>query len=606
MNSLRSPTTPHPAHLGLALIAVALPMLLATSTSPVSTFFNQWLAAWGMGTWLLLAGSPGATPVAGFTRSGLARLGQPQRAAMWMLLGLGLLSLAQVLTPAPLGQRLVPLACLLLAAVLLATSALAAQAGDDRSLVEPLMWALLVAGGLSVLVGLVQVFVPRLADGLLIAWPTTPGRAIGNMRQPNQLSTLLMWACAAAIWLAVRRRWPLVLLGTLLAALVFGVVLTASRTGTVGVLLLALWGAIDRRLPGRVRLLMLAMLPLYALGWWGLELWSAHTGDTFYGDDQIRKTLHGDASSSRGKIWSNTLAMIAAHPWFGVGAGAFNFVWSMTPFPDRPVAFFDHSHNLPMQLAVESGLPLAVAVLGCAGWALWKGRRGLVCADLPAARGARTALFMLVVVSVHSLLEYPLWYVYFLLPTALLAGWYAGLAAGDGAAPASERPVAGHRAPPVLAAVGLAVIVGSLWALYQYWTVTVVFEPQMEWGARTSLEHRISRAQRSVLFGQHADYARVTMAEHPEQVIDQFERPLFHLLDTRLMTAYARALAARGDLERARHVAARLREFRNPAARAFFEPCDDPALEPRPFQCGPDPALPAAALWPAAAAAGSR
>ena len=44
----------------------------------------------------------------------------------------------------------------------------------------------------------------------------------------------------------------------------------------------------------------------------------------------------------------------------------------MTPFPGRPVAFFDHSYNLPLQLAVESGLPLAGAVLAGVAWAGWR------------------------------------------------------------------------------------------------------------------------------------------------------------------------------------------------------------------------------------------
>lgn len=91
-------------------------------------------------------------------------------------------------------------------------------------------------------IGAVQVFAPELADGRWVAFATTPGRAIGNMRQPSQLSTLLLWAAAAAVWLSLRERRPIVPLALVLAALVFGVAMTASRTGLVGVVLLALWG----------------------------------------------------------------------------------------------------------------------------------------------------------------------------------------------------------------------------------------------------------------------------------------------------------------------------------------------------------------------------
>jgi len=137
--------------------------------------------------------------------------------------------------------------------------------------------------------------------------------------------------------------------------------------------------------------------------------------------------------------------------------------------------------------------------------------------------------------------------------------------------------------------------------------VAVIFEPDVSIGIPEALPQRIARGQRSILFGHHADYAEVTMAPQPEQVFDAFRRPLHHLLDTRLMTAYARALAARGDVERSRHVAARLREFRNPASDAFFAPCQAAALPASgaaavaasvPFQCEPDPRWPAEAMHP--------
>ncbi|ACB32764.1 O-antigen polymerase [Leptothrix cholodnii SP-6] len=585
-----------------ALSAVALPMLLAPTVSPTSTFFNQLCAFAGMALWLgLWVGR--ATPVPIRRMPGALR---------GLLLLLVMLIVAQGLTEAPFGQRLMPIATLSLGAALALAAGLSAQSGRDDALWSGLLVALLAAGLLSVGISLLQVFAPTWTDGVWVAMPTTPGRAIGNMRQPNQLSTLLLWACAAAVWLSQRHRWFLRELAAVLVLLVLADVLTASRTGMVGVLMLAGWGAIDRRLPGRVRLLLLAMLAVYALGWWGMEQWSASTGQFFYGDDQIKKTLHGDPSSSRGRIWANTLALIAQHPWTGVGPGAFNFVWSMTPFPDRPVAFFDHSHNLLLQLAVDSGLPFAAAVLALALWVAWRSRAAFTQADDLRAGGARCAAFMLALVLVHSLLEYPLWYAYFLLPTALMAGWMTGLVPPPASADRVGELDAGWRRPPTLArsVCGLVSALGMLasgWAAHQYYTVAVIFEPDVSIGIPEALPQRIARGQRSILFGHHADYAEVTMAPQPEQVFDAFRRPLHHLLDTRLMTAYARALAARGDVERSRHVAARLREFRNPASDAFFAPCQAAALPASgaaavaasvPFQCEPDPRWPAEAMHP--------
>ncbi|MFM2347836.1 MAG: hypothetical protein RL654_2589 [Pseudomonadota bacterium] len=580
------------AFLPLALLAVALPFLIAGSAPPTSTYFNQALAFGGCGLWLMvwaLGTRPGTAGSSAATR--------------W-LLGVGvLLLLATALSSAPWGQRLAPLGCLLLGGALMHAVARSCRDGQGSDWTLPLMCALLTAGLLSVVIGAVQVFAPELADGRWVAFATTPGRAIGNMRQPNQLSTLLLWAAAAAVWLSLRERRPIVQLALVLAALVFGVAMTASRTGLVGVVLLALWGLLDRRLPAPVRGLLLAMLPFYALCWIGLEQWLASHGVMFYGDDQLKKTLHGDASSSRGRIWANTWALVQAHPWTGVGVGAFNFVWSMTPFPGRPVAFFDHSHNLPLQLAVESGLPLAGAVLAGVAWGGWRARRALVDADEDRARDARTALFMLVMVGVHSLLEYPLWYVYFLLPAMMLAGWLTGSVPASGASATSREVAPGWRlrlGPWLWSVTGALALVASVWSTVEYWTVSVIFEPELSFGQAEPLSARIERGRRSVLWGHHADYARATMARTPEEVFDAFDRPLHHLADTRLMMAYARALEGRGETARAAHVAARLREFRNPASADFFSVCDAPGSDrrPTPFQCLPDPALPAALMRP--------
>jgi hypothetical protein len=59
------------------------------------------------------------------------------------------------------------------------------------------------------------------------------------------------------------------------------------------------------------------------------------------------------------------------------------------------------------------------------------------------------------------------------------------------------------------------------------------------------------------------------------------------MLDVHLMIAWSQALAAQGDLDKARWLAARIREFRNPGADEYFAPCKDPMQAARAFQCQP-------------------
>jgi hypothetical protein len=55
-----------------------------------------------------------------------------------------------------------------------------------------------VAGVLNLGIGLVQVFAPDWPDGDWIAASGIVGRAVGNLRQPNHLSSLLLWSAIAA------------------------------------------------------------------------------------------------------------------------------------------------------------------------------------------------------------------------------------------------------------------------------------------------------------------------------------------------------------------------------------------------------------------------
>jgi hypothetical protein len=50
------------------------------------------------------------------------------------------------------------------------------------------------------------------------------------------------------------------------------------------------------------------------------------------------------------------------------------------------------------------------------------------------------------------------------------------------------------------------------------------------------------------------------------------------------MMAWAKAYAEQGDLQRAEHLAARLREFKNEDSKPFFAACAEPQSSP-PFQC---------------------
>jgi O-antigen ligase len=609
----------------LACMAVAGPALLAVNVSPSATFLNQAVAFFGWG--LLVATL--AWALRGSAVGGGAALHRPWHAGLggaWpaarnslsggagaLALALLLLIAAALLPPLRSGQPWAlasSVAGSLAAALVVAWAGAAARgAGLLRPAFGALCIGLVAAGVASSLVGLVQVFAPQWADGQWIAGSSIEGRAVGNLRQPNHLASLLLWGIVAVVWLADQRRLRRPVAAALALLMMFVVVLTASRTGMLGAVMLALWGLLDRRLSRPARVLLVAMPLVYAAGWWGMNWWAQVAQHAFAGDGRLR--TGSDISSSRFGIWTNTLSLIAMRPWAGVGVGEFNLAWTLTPFPGRPIAFFDHTHNLPLQLAVELGLPLALLVMGLlcrALWCAWRATRTpagpLAEAALAETSALRAALVLVLMMAVHSLLEYPLWYAYFLLPTAFALG--LGAARGPGQAAASAAvAVAVDAAPPAattapaagtgsraLLLAGLLLTAGAAAAVIDYRSVSIIFEPPAN---AAPLPERIAAGQRSWFFSHHADYAAATTAERPSEAMAAFAGASHYLLDARLMQAWARGFGEAGDVDRARHLAQRLKEFRHADAASFFAPCAaarSPAAAPAsapaealPFQC---------------------
>jgi O-antigen ligase len=543
----------------------------------------SFLLPWGMPPFTAFAQLCSAVLVWGIAMTGFsAARQQAVGAPLWAALGVvGVLAVA-----AALQQRWVGVACLGAAA---ACVAFGARAADGARWATVLLWAFVAAAAISVLFGAVQVFQPAWTDNRWIAPIYTAGRAAGNLRQPNQLAMLLMLGVVAGMVLSAPRGdnkrtttpgpW---LLAAWLGA---GIALTGSRTGLLGLAAIALWCLADRGLARAVRwhgaAALAGCLLAMAAMWWAQQMGVG----TFHLENQIQSG--GDLTSSRLGVLANALQMMADHPWTGVGWGNFNFVWTLTPFANRSGAFFDHTHNLLLNLLVELGIPLALLVMGAMVWVLWASRRAWMHPDAQSRMLARGTLMMLVLLGLHSMLEYPLWYSYFLLPAAFLLGLFIRFGA-EARGPSDTMHALVSKWPTLaLKTAGVAIVFGSLYAAWDYSRVWQIYTPFAQ-GLRKPLEQRIAEARHSVLFGHYADYGAITGTDKPEQAFDAFRRPMRFLIETRVMVAYAKALYARGEVNKARYVAQRLLEFRHshPESKQFFAPCEvQPAPTPLPFQC---------------------
>ncbi|MEY4428902.1 MAG: hypothetical protein RLZZ182_1591 [Pseudomonadota bacterium] len=572
------------------LAAALLPTLLAPSDPPMITFYNQVLsvAGWGACVWAIGRVARAQGPAQTALRSpGLAAL------TVALLVCMAAVGVSMVWRGLAEGLGLMAIGSMACAQALLHTMFRTAQERGAATVMDLLARALVCTVAVAVLLSFIQVFLPSWPDGHVLAIPTMAGRAVANLRQPNHLATMLVMGSMAVIWVARRGQCSVAAATTLVALAMGAVVMTASRTGMVGSALLLVWALRDRRMPGALRLAA-ASAPLWYAAWWAFMYWWSHSADGHAFAAAARLGDGSDISSSRFAIWANVLQLIQAHPWFGVGWGEFNVAWSFTAFPGRPTAFFDHTHNIVLQWAVELGLPLATLVVACTGlafWTLWGQWRPPAAGDDEAAERHSLVCLSAALVAMaglHSLLEYPLWYAYFMLPTA--AAWGLGLAAVAGA-PMQEAVASDEVTPASTARVasrdwrvvaGAAMGLGAVWCALDYQWAVNVYAPRY---GHASLDQRVESARNRLWFGYQADYAHVNgpdLDETPRPVQD-FSRTLHNIVDTRLMVAYARALYEVGEVDKARHVVARLREFKPPRTLAFLKPC----LQPEPGQALP-------------------
>lgn len=365
----------------------------------------------------LMAGSPSA-------RQRIR--GLPLRA--WMPLSLLLVPLLQMLPIIPSArQTLGPERALwcLLPGLALYISALTLNARQQRRL----LGLVLVLALLALVVGLMQVAAGQ-DSALYFYGNTNRGSAVGFFANRNHLAALLLMAlplslAAAAFALSMRGGsrpfgfLPIVAATGLAVLLILGLALTRSRAGLLlGMLALLLSTPMLfslRRHHGvkRVFALIVALSLVLTVQF------------ALYG---ILQRLQSDPlGDQRWQIAATTIEAARLHSPAGSGLGTFRQVFQALDTKAPGSAIVNHAHNDYLELWLEAGWPFVALSSVFVGFILWAGFGAWRSSDSRHSLAARAVSISLLLMLLHSALDYPLRttgnQVVFALLLAILLSW---------------------------------------------------------------------------------------------------------------------------------------------------------------------------------------
>ena len=399
-------------HISLAFVGLmwALPFLYYRHVLPLTTFYQEWGAAMlGLCAMLLLL---------------TKRYWQQPEIPRIVLLPIGLMLL--IVVQFALG-KVAYFSHTLLTSLYLMWAALLIMLGHRLReelglpvLATVLAVFLLLGAELNALAGVLQNYRLHTVFDKVVAIKM-PGGVYGNVAQPNHYANYIMLGLISLGLLRLRLRLHMWLVALLAAPLLFVMVLSGSRSSWLYLLFMAamsfLW---QRRDKSYLPLLRYSLLLILCFGLMHLVVmipWLAGPPDTMSTVERLTAQVGG--RSIRLHLWHEAWLIFTQHPWLGAGIGQFGWQHFMLGPSLRNTiiqGIYNNAHNTVMQIAAEMGMAGLLILFGTL--ALW----------MRQAWSAPHTIYhwwgygLLAVLGIHSMLEYPLWYAYFIGVAALTLG----------------------------------------------------------------------------------------------------------------------------------------------------------------------------------------
>jgi O-antigen ligase len=236
-------------------------------------------------------------------------------------------------------------------------------------------------------------------------------------------------------------------------------------------------------------------------------------------------------------LWTNVWQLIVQKPWLGWGWGETDLAHFLTLYKgQRFCDILDNAHNLPLHLALEFGVPLALCAVLCVVRWVWLRKPWQEYSIWRVM-----AWGVLLVVGLHSLLEYPLWYGPFQMAVGLCVGLLWTLPPAQTISATTDRAnisttSKANEAWSLLLASTF--FMACLYAAWDFNRVSQIYKPVAQRDPIYS-SNPLAYAKQSWLFRNQAEFAELTLqpltASNAQAVYDQAQRLVHYSPETRVV-----------------------------------------------------------------------
>ena len=245
------------------------------------------------------------------------------------------------------------------------------------------------------------------------------GRPYANFAQPNNMATFLTLGLLSALYLFETKKASLKILLPSAFILIFAIALSQSRTSWVALLCILIYvGYQQYRGILTIRwYAVLGGLATFILSVIFIPHMAALFADAL--DAPIKSVdlaRRATGDMSRLAIWNQMLHAVMQQPWWGYGWHQTSVAYvSVSDTVQGPV-WVKSAHNIVLDFILWNGVIIAVPFM--AYFTYWLIKLQLKIESVESV----IALLMLGAILVHALLEFPLFYSYFLLPFGFILG----------------------------------------------------------------------------------------------------------------------------------------------------------------------------------------